>query len=383
MDHAIWWQVYPLGFAGCDHTGAVRTPARPDVFDRLTAWLDYAVRLGASGLALGPIFESATHGYDTVDHFRVDTRLGSVEGFDRLVGEAKRRGLRILLDGVFNHAGRDFSAGDPSWWSGRVFEGHSSLPEFDHTHPGVMAYVADVMSYWLDRGVDGWRLDAAYAVDPAFWAAVLPRVRAGHPDAWFVGEVIHGDYASYVSRSSLDSVTQYELWKAVWSSLLDGNLFELAWAMGRHDEWLASFVPQTFVGNHDVTRIATKLGDRRLLGVALAVLMTVGGTPSIYYGDEQAFEGTKEDRRGGDDAVRPAFPATEAELAPFGRDVYRLHQDLIGVRRRHSWLHRARTDVVELANRRMTYHCLDPQGRAALRVVIDLDSDPGWRISEL
>ena len=349
----------------------------------MTNWLDYAVQLGASGIALGPIFESSSHGYDTVDHYRVDSRLGSVEDFDRFVAEAKRRGLRIVLDGVFNHAGPHFSAGSPSWWSGKVFEGHSSLREFDHANPDVAAYVGDVMCHWLGRGADGWRLDAAYAVAPEFWAGVLPRVRASYPDAWFVGEVIHGDYGAYVGRSGLDSVTQYELWKAIWSSLADGNLFELAWALGRHAEWLGSFVPQTFVGNHDVTRLASRIGDRRLLGVALAVLMTVGGTPSVYYGDEQAFEGVKEDRAGGDDAVRPAFPLAEDGLAPFGADVYRMHQDLIGMRRRHPWLHRAGTEVVELANRRMVYDAVDPGGGGRLRVTLDLDADPSWRVTDL
>lgn len=381
MDHAIWWHVYPLGFAGCDVTGHERAAREPDAFARLTGWLDYAVRLGVSGIALGPIFESGTHGYDTVDHYRIDTRLGSVEGFERLVSEAHRRGLRVLLDGVFNHVGRDFSAGDSSWLTGRVFEGHSSLPELDHSNPAVADYVAGVMDHWLGRGAGGWRLDAAYAVDPAFWSRVLPAVRAAHPASWFVGEVIHGDYADYVARSGLDSVTQYELWKAVWSSLSDGNLFELAWALGRHNDWLDSFVPFTFVGNHDVTRLASRLGDRRLLGVALAVLLTVGGTPGIYYGDEQAFEGVKEDRAGGDDSVRPAFPLTEGGLAPYGQDVYRIHQDLIGLRRRHPWLHRARTEVVDLANRAMTYDAVDPDGKGSVRVALDLDSDPGWRIS--
>lgn len=381
MDHAIWWQVYPLGFAGCDTTGQRRTPAEPNAFDRLGRWLDYAVRLGVSGLLLGPIFESGTHGYDTVDHLRIDSRLGTVEDFDRFVGEARSRGMRVVLDGVFNHVGRHFSHGDAAWLNGKSFEGHSGLAELDHRHPDVAAYVGDVLSHWLGRGADGWRLDAAYAVDPGFWADVLPAVRHAHPGAWFVGEVIHGDYGAYVERSGLDSVTQYELWKAIWSSLLDGNLFELAWALQRHDEWLASFVPQTFVGNHDVTRLATRLGDRRLLGAALAVLMTVGGTPSVYYGDEQAFEGVKEDRPGGDDAVRPEYPLAEEQLAPFGRDVYRLHQDLIGVRRRHPWLHRARTEVVDLANRRMTYEALDASRTSRLRVTLDLDADPAWRIT--
>jgi cyclomaltodextrinase / maltogenic alpha-amylase / neopullulanase len=379
--HAIWWHIYPLGFNGRDTTGQLRDAATPDAFEHLGGWLDYAIRLGVSGVALGPIFESATHGYDTVDHYRIDSRLGSDETFDRFVAEAKQRGLRVLLDGVFNHVGRTFSGGSSDWLTGAAFEGHGGLAELNHEHPDVIEYVAGVMNHWLDRGVDGWRLDAAYAVKPEFWAAVLPSVRAAHPGAWFVGEMIHGDYARYVEASGLDSLTQYELWKAIWSSLADANLFELAWALDRHNGWLDTFVPLTFVGNHDVTRLASRLDDDRRIEAALAVLLTVGGTPSIYYGDEQGFRGVKEDRVGGDDEVRPAFPPSESGLAPFGAATYRLHQDLIGLRRRHPWLHGARTEVVDLANRRMVYDSTDPDGAGRIRVTIDLDSDPGWTIS--
>jgi glycosidase len=140
------------------------------------------------------------------------------------------------------------------------------------------------------------------------------------------------------------------LWKAVWSALNSGNFFELAWALKRHNTFLEAFVPQTFVGNHDVTRIASQITDERHLPHALVMLMTCGGTPSIYYGDEQAFRGIKENRAGGDDAIRPAFPATPADLAPFGWPIYRLHQELIGLRRRHPWLYRAQSRVIELRN---------------------------------
>jgi glycosidase len=338
------------------------------------------VQLGASGLALGPVFESSSHGYDTVDHFAIDTRLGSIDDFRRFVEAARGRGVRILLDGVFNHVGRSFSKGDSGWLTGGTFEGHDDLPELDHSNPQVAAYVAEAMDHWLSLGADGWRLDAAYCIAPQFWSVVLPEVRRAHPTAWFVGEMIHGDYGAYVARSGLDSVTQYELWKAIWSSIVDANLFELAWALRRHNSWLDQFVPATFVGNHDVTRLASRVG-RHWLGVALAVLMTVGGTPSIYYGDEQAFEGVKEERAGGDDAIRPAFPPEPGGLAPFGWDVYRLHQDLIGWRRRHPWLHRARTEVTELANRRMAYVSADPLSGASVQVELDLDTDPGWRLT--
>jgi glycosidase len=178
----------------------------------------------------------------------------------------------------------------------------------------------------------------------------LPEVRARHPDAYIFGEVIHGDYAGFVRETGVDGVTQYELWKAIWSALNDRNLFELAWALERHNAMLDSFAPQTFLGNHDVTRIASQLVDERHLAHALVILLTCGGVPSIYAGDEQAFRGIKEHRAGGDDAIRPAFPATPADLAPFGWPTYRLHQELIGLRRRHPWLYRARSRVNELHN---------------------------------
>ena len=385
VPHVIWWQVYPLGFTGAEADIGDRDPGGgpPRVAHRLRhlpGWLDYAVDLGANGLALGPVFASATHGYDTTDHYRIDPRLGDAADFAALVDAAHARGLRVLLDGVFNHVGRGFPAfrrvleqgpGAPEaawfrldwpagWQPGTepgyaTFEGHPGLVALNHDSPAVASYVADVMSHWLRAGADGWRLDAAYAVPPSFWARVLPRVRAAHPEAYFVGEVIHGDYAAIVDAAGLDSVTQYELWKAIWSSLNDGNFFELAWALERHDEFLSRFAPLTFTGNHDVTRLASRLDDPRHLAHALAILLTVGGTPSVYYGDEQGFRGVKEDRPGGDDAVRPAFPATPAELPPDGWPVYRLHQELIGLRRRHPWLHRARTEQLHLANEVLAY----------------------------
>jgi cyclomaltodextrinase len=396
--HAIWWQVFPLGFV--DAEPALIDGSVHHRLDRIIGWLDYAVELGASGLALGPIFAAGTHGYDTVDHLRVDPRLGDADDLARLFAAAHTRGLRVLLDGVFNHVGRAFPAfamvlergpSTPeagwfrlSWPHGTepgtepaydTFEGHRGLVALDHGNPAVADYVVDVMCFWLDAGADGWRLDAAYAVPTEFWSAVLPRVRARHPDAYVVGEVLHGDYRGIVERGGVDSVTQYELWKAVWSSLADRNLHELAWALRRHNAFLESFVPLTFVGNHDVTRIASALPDERHLGHALAILLTTGGTPSIYYGDEQAFRGVKEHREGGDDAIRPAFPADgPSGLAPWGWPTYRLHQQLIGLRRRHPWLHRARTTAVELHNRRAVLESADGDHRLLLALNLDDDA---------
>ena len=388
-DHAIWWQLYPLGFVGAEQASL---PDGEPVRHRLSllgSWLDYAVELGCSGLLLGPVFAASTHGYDTVDHFRIDPRLGDEEDFAALAQACSRRGLRIVLDGVFNHVGRGFpafraalagSASAARWFrrepSGEYarFEGHDLLVTLNHAEPEVQDYVAEVMRYWLDRGAAGWRLDAAYAVPSGFWRAVLPKVRASYPDAWFLGEMIHGDYAAYAAASGLDAITQYELWKSIWSSLNDRNLHELAWTLGRHNSFLDGTGLQTFVGNHDVTRLASQLSDTRHIGHALAVLFTVGGIPSVYYGDEQAFRGVKEQRVGGDDEIRPAFPASPAGLLDAGWPVYRLHQRLIGFRRRHPWLVRARTSVEHLRNTALAYRSSDPDG--SVLVLLNTGDEP-------
>lgn len=403
LDRSIWWHVYPLGFAGCPIRD--RRPDDAGVgLGRLTEWLGYAVGLGVDGLLLGPVFESATHGYDTLDHFRVDRRLGSEADLVALLDGAGSRGLRVVLDGVFNHVGRRHPLFEQAmregpdsyaaqhfrieWSSGtphpEVFEGHAGLVALDLTRAPAQDLVVEVMCHWLDRGVAGWRLDAAYAVAPWAWRTILDRVRARHPRAVFLGEVLHGDYGAFARASGMDSVTQYELWKGIWGSIADRNLFELDWALRRHGEFAREVVPLTFVGNHDVTRIASRVGADGAL-VALAVLVTVAGSPCVYAGDERAWLGHKEERLGGDDAVRPAFPAGPEELDrtdPAGWAVYRAHQRLLGLRRRHPWLGRAHTQRLHVDNRLLTYRSVDPTdpARRWLEVTIDLRERPRARI---
>lgn len=405
VEHSIWWHVYPLGATGAPirpETPADRSPAPR--LGRLVEWLDYLVDLGANGLALGPVFESSTHGYDTTDHFRIDPRLGDDAVFDHLAEACRDRGVALMLDGVLNHVGTahplfrtaraggpeqrerrlfrfndaDGSSGPPGVPGSRpgyaVFEGHEGLAVLNHDSDEVAELAVSVLSHWLGRGASAWRLDAAYAVPPAFWARVLPRVRSEFPDAWFVGEVIHGDYAGIIERSSMDSLTQYELWKAIWSSLLDENFFELDWCLNRHNGFLDVFTPLTFVGNHDVTRIASRIGDAKA-ALAVTVLLTVGGVPAIYYGDEQAFRGVKTDRPSGDDEVRPALPLGPEALSPLGGWLYRWHQELIGLRRRHPWLVGARTERIALENRLMEYDAVGTGGRR-IRVRLRLEPVP-------
>ncbi len=422
LDHAIWWHVYPLGFAGApirdhanagqagqaghsEHSDQLNPPG--DGLQRLTGWLDYAVELGVNGLLLGPVFESTSHGYDTLDHWHVDRRLGTDADLDHLIEQSNARGVGIMLDGVFNHVShrhplylQALREGPDSFaaqhfridWSGpsprpAVFEGHDHLVELDLSRQAAQDLVVDVMTHWLDRGVAGWRLDAAYAIDRRHWRSVIDRVRAAHPAAVLLGEVIHGDYAATVQDGGLSTVTQYELWKALWSSLVDRNLFELDWALKRHEGFLESFLPQTFAGNHDVTRIASRVGLDGSL-VAHAVLLTVAGMPSIYYGDERGWRGVKEERVGGDDAVRPAFPATPDdldELDPAGWGMHAQLRELIALRRRHPWLVRAHRETLELSTTRMRYRCTPTEALETahagspewLEVTVDLGEQPG------
>lgn len=411
VEHVVWWQVYPLGFTGAeksakqtpDHTEDHHTDGRdsgpaPRGLAHLVAWLDYIVEMGASGLALGPVFASETHGYDTTDYYRIDPRLGSDADFDELVAQAHARGIRVLLDGVFNHTGRSFApfqealkqgpgattagwfsfAWPDTWVPGtepgyKDFEGHHHLVALNHGEPAVADFVADVMKHWLGRGADGWRLDAAYAVPTSFWAGVLDEVRSEFPEAYFVGEYIHGDYPADVRAGHLDSVTQYELWKAIWSSLVEANFYELTAALERHNTFLDTFVPLTFIGNHDVTRIASRLAPSGRLAHALVLLFTLPGTPVIYYGDEQGYRGIKEERAGGDDDVRPSFPASPADLSDVGQPLYTLHQELIGLRRRNHWVHASRTRVHTLSNEHLVYEVYD--AGHALFVAMNLEGN--------
>ena len=168
----IWWHTYPLRFVDAEARLDDLPGGGPaHRLGRLTGWLDYLIQLGANGLLLAPLFASASHGYDTLDHYRVDPRLGDDADFDELVRQTKDRGIRLALDGVFNHVSQDHDivrralAGGPdseagqwvTWDNGYAigFEGNLDLVELNLVHPPVADYVVDVMNHWLDRGVDG------------------------------------------------------------------------------------------------------------------------------------------------------------------------------------------------------------------------------------
>ncbi|HTX73823.1 MAG TPA: alpha-amylase family glycosyl hydrolase [Rectinemataceae bacterium] len=331
---AVFYHIYPLGFGGAPKVND-EGPQRGDGLRKIEAWLPHIQDLGCSALLIGPCFESETHGYDTIDYRRVDRRLGTEEDLEALVQAAHGRGIRVILDAVFNHVGRAFpqfkrlreqgsGSGCASWFHGVDFSGSSPLGDpFSYTgwrehytlvklnleNPNVTHMLLAAVDDWINRfDIDGLRLDAADCLDFAFIRELSAHCRSRKSDFWLLGEVIHGNYRTWV-ESGLDSVTNYELWKGLWSSHVDGNYFELAHSLRRQ------FAPggiyeglglYNFADNHDVDRIASLLGDSFLLYPHAILLYSVPGIPSLYYGSEWGLEGRKE---GGDD--RPLRPALD------------------------------------------------------------------------
>lgn len=368
--YAIFCGVFPLGFTGAE---PVLEDPDQEPLHRLTllrGWLDHLVELGCNGLLLNPLFASMSHGYDTLDYFRIDPRIGDTADFDALVDACHERGIRVVLDGVFNHVGRAYpgvsEALERGWEApsarlfkldtsgaevtAEVFEGEQQLVLLNHEDEAVQRLVREVMTYWLERGIDGWRLDAAYAVPAPFWRTVIPAVREQFPESWFLGEMIHGDYAGYAETAGLDSITEYELWQAMWSSIENQNFFELDHTLGRHAALCERIVPFTFLDNHDTTRVTSQISDRRHWGHAIALLLFLPGIPCLYYGDELGLTGVKEQRLGGDDAIRPTMPASPTEVAGADLEVLELYRRLIAFRRRTSWLVDAEISTSGLTN---------------------------------
>ncbi len=331
---AVFYHIYPLGLCGA--------PARNDFdappverLEALSGWLGHIRGLGCNALYLGPVFESTAHGYDTADYWHVDRRLGTDETLRRFVAASHAREIRVVLDGVFNHVGRDFWAfrdvlvngegsayrgwfgalrfdrrspyGDPFAYGG--WHGHYDLVKLDLVNPAVREHIFGAVESWIrDFDIDGLRLDAADEVDLDFQRELARRCRAIKPDFWLFGEVVHGDYRRWANALTLDSVTNYEAYKGLYSSLVDRNYFEIAYTLNRQfgpGGIYAGLPLYNFVDNHDQDRVASTLGEPRLLYPLYLLLFTMPGVPSIYYGSEWGLTGRR--KPGDDSPVRPAL----------------------------------------------------------------------------
>ncbi len=345
---AIFYHIYPLGLCGAPFRNDFRAPVQPRL-DQLYGWPDHLEALGINALYLGPLFESSSHGYDTADYYHVDRRLGDNGTLTRLVSELHQRGIRVILDGVFNHVGRDFWAfrdvlaqreqsaytdwfhnlqfgrqspyHDPFTYEG--WSGHFSLVKLNLQNPSVQDHLLQAVKLWIETfDIDGLRLDTADCLDMEFLRQLAAFCRNLRPDVWMMGEVVHGDYRHWVNTETLDSVTNYECYKALYSSHVDKNYYELAYALNRQfgEGGLYRHAPlYAFADNHDVNRVASTLTNPAHLYPLYCLLMTMPGVPSVYYGSEWGIEGKKTDHS--DAPIRPPLDLIEAARSAPHRDL--------------------------------------------------------------
>lgn len=185
-----------------------------------------------------------------------------------------------------------------------------SLVTPDYGSTAYRTYVAEVMTWWLDRGIAGWRLDSAWAVPAPFWRTVLARVRESHPTAWFLGQVFDDDLPPVINRTTLSSATEYALMHGIWEWLAGGPAEQILATLRVHQQHCTRTPPHTFLGNHDFARLADAV-PAPLLPAAFCLLMTLPGIPGIYYGDEFA---TTSDWAGSASDTALRAPMTTADL---------------------------------------------------------------------
>ncbi|HEX2866758.1 MAG TPA: alpha-amylase family glycosyl hydrolase [Ignavibacteriales bacterium] len=331
---SIFYHIYPIGFCGAPKQNDFSSPPQFRL-EKVQNWIAHLKSLGVNALYLGPLFESVSHGYDTVDYFNVDRRLGSNADLKNLIATLHQNGIRVILDGVFNHVGRHFpqfrdvqsnleSSPYKSWFSGLDFRkrspvgdpfsyegwnGHYNLVKLNLSNHDTREHIFDAVRMWIDYfEIDGLRLDAADCIDPKFLRDLSLVTKNLRGDFWLLGEIIHGDYRHWVNPNMLDSVTNYECYKGLYSSLNARNYFEIAYSINRQfgPQGLYRNLPlYGFADNHDVNRIASIIKNPSHLYPLYCLLYTMPGVPSLYYGSEWEVKGEK--RNGSDDALRPSL----------------------------------------------------------------------------
>ncbi len=330
VNKSIFYHIYPLGFCGAPEYNDGATVYR---LDKINDWIGHLKELNINAIYFGPVFESTKHGYDTKDYYKIDCRLGNNESFKKICDTLHKNGIKIVLDGVFNHVGRDFWAfkdvqqkresseycgwfqnlnfggnspmGDPFWYEG--WSGHYDLVKLNLQNPKVVEHLLGAVGMWIDEfGIDGLRLDAADCVDLGFFRQLKDFCKNKNPDFWLMGEIIHGDYNRWANKDTLDSVTNYECYKGIYSSHNDHNYFEIAHSLQRQFQQggiYQNLCLYSFLDNHDVNRIASNIRDKNHLKNAYTVMYCMPGVPSVYYGSEWAVEGSRSNNS--DTALRP------------------------------------------------------------------------------
>ena len=332
----VFYQIYPLGFCGAPMPNdGVCVNRIAKVID----WIPHLKKLHVGAVYFSPVFESDNHGYDTRDYTKIDCRLGTNADFAAVCRALHENGIRVVLDGVFNHVGRGFFAfrdvqekrwdspykdwfridfggnsayNDGFWYEG--WEGHYELVKLNLQNPAVVDYLLGCVEGWIrEFDADGLRLDVAYMLDEGFMRRLRAFCDAKKQDFVLIGEMIHGDYNRITADGVLHSVTNYECYKGLYSAFNSMNLFEIAHSLGRQfgpEPWTLYRGKHlvNFADNHDVTRVTSILTDKNQLMPLYGVLFAMPGIPCLYYGSEWGAEGEK---HRGDNALRPCFERPE------------------------------------------------------------------------
>ncbi|MBF2078400.1 MAG: glycoside hydrolase family 13 protein [Synechococcales cyanobacterium T60_A2020_003] len=393
VKHAVFYQIFPDRFAQNVQTQplwlrsarfeAWALPPTPQGYKGGNLWgvidkLDYLTDLGITAIYFTPIFQSASnHRYHTHDYYQVDPMLGGNRALMQLLEAAHQQGIRVVLDGVFNHASRGFfffndvleNGPHSPWvdwfkiegWPLSAYDGslpanyaswvnNRALPTFNHDNPAVREYIMQIAEYWLHQGIDGWRLDVPFEIEtPGFWQEFRDRTKAVNPDAYIVGEV-WTDSRQWLDGTQFDGVMNY-LFTAPTIAFTAGDRVQIEYVENMSYEpypalnaegyahkiqallqlypWEIQLTQLNLLDSHDTARLITIANqDRDSVKLATLLLMTFPGAPSIYYGDEVGLVG------GRDPDCRRSFPP-ESE---WNLDVLAYHGELIALRHAYTAL---------------------------------------------
>ena len=334
---SVFYQIYPLGFCGApfENDGVAQSRIL-----KVIDWVPHIKKLGANAIYFSPVFESDTHGYNTRDYTKIDTRLGSNEDFAKVCKECHDNGIKVVLDGVFNHVGRGFWAfqdvlknresspyvswfnridfggnsnyNDGLWYEG--WEGNYDLVKLNLHNEDVIQHIFHAVEGWINEfDIDGIRLDVAYCLDYGFLRRLRDFCDSKKQDFFLLGEVLHGEYGRMLNEMNIHSVTNYQCYKGIYSAFNSSNMFEIIHSINRlfeNQPWAVARDAHllSFCDNHDVSRIATILNDKRCLPLVYALVFGMPGIPCVYYGSEWGAEG---DKSHGDPALRVSFDKPE------------------------------------------------------------------------
>lgn len=318
---AVIYHIYPLGFCGAPRENQHEEPVSRIL--KIKDWIPHLKEMRVNAVMLNPLFESGTHGYDTFDYKTADSRLGTNDDLKTVCHALHEANIRIVFDACFDHVGRGFFAfqdvrkygpnsayhdwfkdvrfgvytplGDPFW-----YEGWNTwiLPKLNHNkNAAVRQYILDVIGFWIDEfEVDGLRFDTTLEFEKSFLKEIHQFAKQKKPDIWLMGEIVHGNYAEYATADLMDSITNYEAYKGIWSSHNDKNYYEIEHTLTRQfgsEGIYRDLLLYNFVDNHDVNRLASEIHEPILLGNCYTLMYTMPGIPSVYYGSEYGIQGKR------------------------------------------------------------------------------------------